>query len=58
MGPGGNLNMDKFKKVILQYQNTPGKDTKLSSAMCIFGRPIRDLILILPGKYQPHPVWR
>ena len=26
--------------------------------MCIFGKPIIDLIPILPGKYQPHPVWR
>ena len=26
--------------------------------MCIFGRPIKDLISILPGKYQPHPVWQ
>ena len=50
--------MDKTQKVILQYRNTPDKDTKLSLTMCIFGRPIRDLIPILPGKYQPHPVWR
>ena len=26
--------------------------------MYIFGRPIRDLIPILPDKYQSHPVWR
>ena len=26
--------------------------------MCIFGRPIKDLIPILPGKHEPHPVWR
>ena len=51
MGPGGNLNLDKFQKAILQYRNTPDKDTKLSPAMCIFGRPIRVLIPILPGKY-------
>ena len=58
VGPGGNLNVDKTQTVILQYWNTPDKDTKLSPTMCIFGRPIRDLIPILPGKYQPHPVWR
>ena len=57
-GPGGNLNVDKFQKAILQYQNAPDKDTKLSPAMCIFGRPIKDLIPVLPGRYQPHSVWK
>ena len=57
-GPGGNLNVDKFQKAILQYRNAPDKDTKLSPAMCIFGRPIKDLIPVLPGRYQPHSVWR
>ena len=57
MGPGGSLNVDKFQKAILQYHNTPDKDTKLSPAMCIFGRPIKDFIPILPGKYRPHSVW-
>ena len=53
VGPGGNLNRNIFQKAILQYQSMPDKDTNLSPAMCIFGRPIRDLISILPGKYQP-----
>ena len=57
-GPGGNLNVDKFQKAMLQYRNTPDKDTKLSPAMCIFGRSIKDLIPILPGRYQPHSVWK
>ena len=26
--------------------------------MCVFGRPVKDLIPILPGKYHPHPTWR
>ena len=58
VGPGGTLNIDGFQKAILQYRNTPGKDTKLSPAMCIYGRPIKDLIPILPGRYKPHQVWQ
>ena len=40
-----------------QYCNTPDPNTKLSPAWCIFGRPIKDFIPILPGRYKPHPTW-
>lgn len=33
-------------------------ETKLSPAMCIFGRLLKDFIPILPGRYQPHPIWQ
>ena len=53
--PSGELNSDQFQRAILQYGNTPDKDTiKFSPAMCIFGHPIRDFIPILPGRYIPH----
>ena len=26
--------------------------------MCVFGRPTRDFIPILPGRYRPHETWR
>ena len=57
-GPNGELNIDHFQRAILQYRNSPDPETKLSPAMCVFGRPIKDFIPILPGRYQPHNTWR
>lgn len=56
-GKDGTINIDAFQKAILQYRNTPDPTTKLSPAICIFGRPIKDLIPVLPNKYRPHHTW-
>ena len=31
---------------------------RLSPASCVFGRPVKDFIPILPGRYKPHDTWR
>ena len=48
---GGTLK-STFFKALLTYRNCPCPDTRMSPAMCLFGRPIRDLLPTLPTRLQ------
>ena len=39
------------------YRNAIDPETRVSPAMIVFGRPIRDPIPIPMGRYCPHPTW-
>lgn len=57
-GPTGSLNVDKFQRAMLIYRNSVDPETKTSPAMVLFGRPVRDPIPILLGRYCPHNTWQ
>lgn len=53
----GDLDTDRFQRAMLTYRNTPDPVTKISPAIAVFARPIRDLIPVLPGKLKLHAYW-
>ena len=53
----GSLDVDKFQRALLMYPNSVDPETKASPALILFGRPIRDAIPILMGRYRPHETW-
>ncbi len=56
-GPNGELDVPKFQRAMLQYRNAPDQDTKMSPAMIVFGRCVRDFIPVPRGRYKPQQAW-
>jgi hypothetical protein len=57
VGPGGNLNKDRFMRALMQYRNTPMQDSRRSPAQMLFGRQMQDFLPALPHKYEPAKDW-
>jgi hypothetical protein len=57
VGPGENLDTDRFMRAVMQYRNTPMQDSMRSPAQMVFGRQMRDFLPSLPHKYEPTKDW-
>ena len=56
-GPRESLDTDAVSRALMQYRNTPLKDTNTSAAQLLMGRNIRDSIPQSPSAYRVSEKW-
>ena len=53
----GSSDLDNVARALMQHRNTPDSEYGISPAQMVFGRPIRDFLLVRPGDFSPSEVW-
>merc|ERR1712112_437266 len=56
--PSGSLNCDKFSRAVLEYRNTPCRDTGVSPSNILFGRNLKDHLPAAIEHLKVRKEWR